>query len=76
MVDKKLIDDSLMIDMHLQSPDWWADQKLYHLYMFLLFFRSDREPDGWWKMMTDIGKQAIKEESERGKLDGVGDVLD
>lgn len=63
MADNKKQSDSLIIDGCMQNPEMWESQKLYHLYMFLMFFVSDGETDGFWKRMQELGKRLNAEES-------------
>ena len=65
LADKKMIDQSALIDDHLQDATWWSDQKLYHLYMFLLFFRFEGEQDGWWKKMKELGMELNKKPEKK-----------
>lgn len=76
MADKTLIGRDMIIYQCLEDKEMWISQKLYHLWMFLVFFNSDNEEDGFWKKMKDLGEKLVKEDEEKGKLAEVENVLD
>jgi hypothetical protein len=76
MSNKKLVCDSLMVDSCLQSPEMWVSQKMYHLFMFLLFMESDGEGHGFWKRMMAMGNALNDEAAQAAKLEGFNGNLD
>lgn len=47
---------------HWQDSTTWESQTYFHLYMFMLWLRSDKEPPGFWKRLLEEGQLIIARE--------------
>ncbi len=68
LADKSKIDEYMQDDCkHMHAESYWEAPKLYHLFMLLLWLRSDGETEGFWARMMTIGKNIITRENDNKK---------